>query len=599
LGASDYTVVQPPNFAAYANPNFGLALGQQISNLPGAYMQGREMARKRAMQTPILDPQTGEPSQDPDTIINELMKRGGGEYSAQMLPFIYGNKLMRQNAGLQPPSMEGNEPGPTLAPFARAAAQPAQSQPRYSSSGADNSGDQTFLANVATKVFGERDVSPLIDRYAKALGIDPSDPLTPAQEQQAEKWMRNSAATTGAAPAPSEVSRPAEATSAAEVGNNVGGAGPALAGGAPSGGPAPVGGTAPTALAQAGGGTANVDAAGTAGGPVTAARQWEARQRAMPPDQATGLPPGYTEKTAANWYKYAGQKAAIGNTAAVTGNKALAEQAKSEADHAFTMAQKIRDAIKERAAFTNEQKNARDVPVQAQKIEDEVRKGDIATGEKTFKGLQEAGVAGRLGNEKLDVIRTQMSDPNFFSGAGSDLVKKFQQWSVSLGGNPRAAEPMEEFHKTAIDLLNEQIRAMAGAGVSRIQLAEIRNMKESIASLGISPASNRYLAEEMYRIHKANVDLADLARQYRAQHQYLDSGWETIRDRYYATHPLFSKEEVADPRLIAPPYLPAAIASDPARHKQWVRNQGIKVGDPIKTNDPRRPIIFATQKSLE
>jgi hypothetical protein len=143
---------------------------------------------------------------------------------------------------------------------------------------------------------------------------------------------------------------------------------------------------------------------------------------------------------------------------------------------------------------------------------------------------------------------------------------------------------------------------MTSAGVSRIQLQEIKNLKESIANLAITPASNRYLVEEMYRLHNANAEIARLARQYVTNPRgpgYLDAGWDQVRDNYFVQHPLFSKEEITDPRLVAPPYLPLAIHADPGKEAQWLRNQRLKVGDPIKTDDPRKPIKYVTQKALD
>src|SRR6202030_1354098 len=101
MGASDYVSVQGPDYARYANPNFGLKLGEMLGQLPDAYMQGRQMRRTLELQKPILDPNTGEPSTDTGTVSKELLRRGGGEYAKDMLPFlqrqpIY-DKILREN----------------------------------------------------------------------------------------------------------------------------------------------------------------------------------------------------------------------------------------------------------------------------------------------------------------------------------------------------------------------------------------------------------------------------------------------------------------------------------------------------------------------
>jgi hypothetical protein len=64
-----------------------------------------------------------------------------------------------------------------------------------------------------------------------------------------------------------------------------------------------------------------------------------------------------------------------------------------------------------------------------------------------------------------------------------------------------------------------------------------------------------------------------------------------VRDHYLATHKLFTDREIADPRLIAPAYLPASIENDAGKRKQWARNQGLQKGDPYMVDgpDPRLP----------
>ena len=81
MGAADYISVPPPNYAAYSDPRFGLALGQVISELPDAYFKGVQQKHTLDLQKPVLDLDTGEPSTDPRAVARELMKRGGAEYS--------------------------------------------------------------------------------------------------------------------------------------------------------------------------------------------------------------------------------------------------------------------------------------------------------------------------------------------------------------------------------------------------------------------------------------------------------------------------------------------------------------------------------------
>jgi hypothetical protein len=63
MGASDFMVGNAPQGASYSAPLVGFAFGKALADLPDSFMAGREQARTRAMQAPILDPNTGEPSQ--------------------------------------------------------------------------------------------------------------------------------------------------------------------------------------------------------------------------------------------------------------------------------------------------------------------------------------------------------------------------------------------------------------------------------------------------------------------------------------------------------------------------------------------------------
>jgi hypothetical protein len=125
-----------------------------------------------------------------------------------------------------------------------------------------------------------------------------------------------------------------------------------------------------------------------------------------------------------------------------------------------------------------------------------------------------------------------------------------------------------------------------------VRVAEVQNMQKGIASLKQSPATVRYLLEELYRTHNDNMEIARLAQQYKSNPRgpgYLDANWDKIRDQYYQQHPLFEKDELRDPRLVAPPLLTREIDANPVRRKAWEKAQGLQYGDPIRTDmiDPR------------
>ena len=158
-----------------------------------------------------------------------------------------------------------------------------------------------------------------------------------------------------------------------------------------------------------------------------------------------------------------------------------------------------------------------------------------------------------------------------------------------MGGKANEAQPQEGFKKAVNDLLSEQIRAMAGSGVGRILLAEVQTMKESIASLGITPSTNRLLLEELSRVHNAQMEIQTRANAYVQRNGHLDAGFNREIQGYYKEHPLFSERELRDPRLIAPPRMPSSITRDPVKIRQWAKDNGLKEGDPFAGEDGGGP----------
>jgi hypothetical protein len=248
MSSGGYSIAPGPNYAAYANPNFGQQLGQIIANYPNDYFQGTQQRRQLELQKPIIDPATGEPSTDPHLVATELMKRGGAEYSKDLIPFLQKqpifDKILRENneggydAAAEPASAPPSRSNVEQAPL-------APPQPRLSSAGTDNKGTET-INSLASSVFGERDVTELLPRYAAAVGNRLGEDLTPEQAQAAQKMMLRTKASMGAAPPESRANQTPGLTdgdtegSASTASMNGIAAAPFMGGGA-SGSPAPVG----------------------------------------------------------------------------------------------------------------------------------------------------------------------------------------------------------------------------------------------------------------------------------------------------------------------------------------------------------------------
>jgi hypothetical protein len=411
-----------------------------------------------------------------------------------------------------------------------------------------NAYDGPLINKVVMEHFGEN--GPQIDqsdieKLASRLNIDPNRPLNPRQVKQVQNYL---------GPLRDETTQSTVENSAAEVNGN---AAKRLPGNDAGGSPAPT--ESPSSF-----------------------------QERFKPSGERGLAPGISVQEAQRLEDTGNNQLKASVAAGQMSKPTLANNLKALGESNIARAKQMREQLGEAYKFTPEQKKDRDPVVQARELQRQVQEGDIKVSEKTYPGLQMLGQTGKMGNDKIDRMRVQMSDPNFFSGAGSQIVERFKQWSVSLGGNPNAANSIEELHKTVSQMLTDDIKAMGASGAGPVRVAEVQNMQKGIASLKQSPATVRYLLEELYRTHNDNMEIARLAQQYKSNPRgpgYLDANWDKIRDQYYQQNPLFSKEELADPRLVAPPFLPRAIAADPVRAKAWEKQQGLKSGDPIRTED--------------
>lgn len=553
MGASDYMVGNAPGGASYQMGDMAKQLFDMLKGLPQDYYQGQQSRfqqgqnqRTERLQSLFKDGLPTGPDGQPDVsaISQQLAKSGGAEGAAGQLPFLFKQQILRdENAGdqqSQPPQPRKPSIGPSTSsngagPANIIGTQGAQGGRSPNPDGNDTSGGVPTARQMAIDA-GLDPTSPNVAAAFKGITLD--------RELTSDGLVKGVAKRIAELKGGGGDSSPISAGSINQGGEQMGAAGGPV--GASGGSPIS---PAPTAAAggaqpQGMGGATDMVPRGVDPHAWIAARE----------KFAEGL-----EK-----------KARIRETIGIGGDKALLEQAGS--------VRKEIAAVREQLGKTGPGALGFDVRKTA-------ANADIEQSKKKYDGLQNLGQVGQIGNQKLDRIRSVMSDPNFMSGAGHGIAQAFKQWSVTLGGDPKAAQPMEEFNKTAQQLLTDDIKAMGQSGAGPVRVAEVQIMKQATANLGISPATNRYLVEEAYRVHNDHQAVARLAQQYKEQHGYLDAGWDKVRDAYYEKNPLFTKEELADPRLVSPPMVPREIASDPGKRAVWEKQQGLKSGDPIRTDD--------------
>jgi hypothetical protein len=122
---SSFMVGNAPQGASYAAPLVGFQIGDRLAALPEEYY-------KAQLRAPVIDPRTGQPTNDSQLVLKALAERGGlqATLSSGLLPFIMGqssgDELDRaMGGGGSGPSQTSSTVPPATPPPLRPAAFPA------------------------------------------------------------------------------------------------------------------------------------------------------------------------------------------------------------------------------------------------------------------------------------------------------------------------------------------------------------------------------------------------------------------------------------------------------------------------------------------
>ena len=522
--ASDYVTVNGPQAPSYNAPLVGQQIGQNLANLPDAYMKGRENQRTIALQNAFPDgiPTRADGTPDTSAIMSKMAKIGGGQYIQGITPFLINADVGRSISGNLSNIDSGvNGTGPTSSsPSASGPGNVMPSQPQTKPQ------DQpTVMKIVAAQGIPNDQVGVVSDAISRQLGVGPSDPINPADPQ-----IRNVL-------------------------------GPALQ---------------------------RFKTAGQVQPQAPQAPQLQQPQQAAPPQQPAQRPaldpeqPSDEEKRLAFGAARARQ---IATAAGVAGNQAAATAAENQAKSYDERRQQLSDARLKGAQTeyehelsrgdpTQEQKNARDPAVSQMKLTEAQQKNDVERFGKQYETIGKIGEQADETLPQLDLAKRLVNDPSFSSGSlapGSDMMKRV---SAAIGLDPNSATPDQLFDKIRAGSILNQIKGMAGTGPVRV--AEMKFIDQMIAGRENTPATLRTLLEIESRLYNRAQAVRDMAHSYNNGH--LDTGFDKKVAEYKNNTPMFTKEELKDPRLIAPP-----VFNSPAE----LAKAGLKHGDPFKTADGR------------
>lgn len=534
MASWDYPSVAAPTTANYAAP---LVDFSKIANLPKDYYAGKEMARQDEKATAFRN---GIPRVDNDpngpidvNAVTDKLARINPDYAMPLINMqlqgqqgqTAANAIMGGQGGPGPTAQPTAQPGtPAAAPqrVAAPAASPASLSP---AAPGDNS--QDTIRSLATEWSGGQDAMGAIGSAARTLRINPDAPLTPEDTARVKSFLSNAAR--GPVVAQND-SQPAGQAAASPVQPQA---------------------AQPQSDERPGWGQADADSLSL---------------------RATRL----------NAYA-----AAVANV-----NPKAAEAAKAEAVATEGRAKQIRDYISGEDSSTPDQKNYQSDKLPGESMADyqaraaagsELSKQDSIAYSKKYEGIQKAAQEASIEQPKIQLMKTFSNDPNFYSGPLEPTNRGFKQFAATIGADPNKALPQEGFNKVASDMLTSQIRALGASGAGPVRIAEVKNMQKSIANLGITPVTNRLLVEITDRAYNDVKAIADLTRQYELNPKNLPGkknvGLDAAIQRYYDSHPLFSKEEVSDPRLIAPPEFKDSRA---AFNAKLPKGQPVKIDGKLK-----------------
>lgn len=169
---------------------------------------------------------------------------------------------------------------------------------------------------------------------------------------------------------------------------------------------------------------------------------------------------------------------------------------------------------------------------------------DAKLGAQKYQAIIDNGTKAQQEIPQLQMLQTEMNDPNFYSGVGEKYNLLAKRLKSAVGIDPDAAVPQEFLRKATAANVLSSLGALKGLG--QIRVAEINMAREAAASPENSVPANKLLTEISLRTHQRNADIADMAQSYKEKNGVLDAGFDKLVTQYGRQHPLFSDSEIKD-----------------------------------------------------
>ena len=274
------------------------------------------------------------------------------------------------------------------------------------------------------------------------------------------------------------------------------------------------------------------------------------------------------------------------NAEALKPGLGAAGMAAAKAD--FDRAQQIRQIYAKNAETTPTEKDL----WSGATVQGEELKNEVVQSQKTYNGLQaQATQYQKSMKPYLDLSRSILNSPDMYSGAGGNISLDYNKMAALLG-NQRAAVLQEALQKvTATSVLgqiNQQRDELqeAGGTSSRIFSQQVGLVEKAAPSLANTVYGNRFLVNVTSRMGDFSTQVAQQARDYIAANGHLNPGFDQQVSNYIKANPIFTKQELADPRVLGAPDAPPTL-QNPNQIFAWASKMGIQSGEPFKTPDGR------------
>lgn len=230
------------------------------------------------------------------------------------------------------------------------------------------------------------------------------------------------------------------------------------------------------------------------------------------------------------------------------------------------------------------------------------------TSNKLYAGLNSQATTAAGMMPQLEVAKSILYDPQMYTGtaehqvlgirrAVASIAQQFPglQFDPRVGGGSveddmrRGSAPQEILRKViATNILHQvaDLRAETsemGASGSRIFQQQIELMIAAAQNGDNSIEANRFLTELSYRTARRQMEIGDMAARYVDERGQLNPRFDVEMRRYMLDHPIFTREELADRRLITAPEAPQTVRSE-ADAAKWGNYMGLRPGDPFRVD---------------